>query len=126
MGLLFIPQIIYEYGEPRWNNIDRGTLKNSEKTCPSATLSTKKLVWIDLGANLGLHGQWLATNCLNHGMATPIFSLPGWSQEMSHGFIVTPLKRFPNNDDIHYSVQKSQKTVCCICQKLTSKMTMVH
>jgi hypothetical protein len=39
-GLLFIPQVIYEYGEPWWNDTDRGKPKNSEKTCPSATLST--------------------------------------------------------------------------------------
>jgi hypothetical protein len=25
-GLLFIPQIICEYGEPQWNDIDRGKL----------------------------------------------------------------------------------------------------
>jgi hypothetical protein len=24
-GLLFLSQVIYEYGEPRWNDIDRGT-----------------------------------------------------------------------------------------------------
>jgi hypothetical protein len=30
MGLLFIPQI-YEYGDPMWNDTDRGKLKNSEK-----------------------------------------------------------------------------------------------
>jgi hypothetical protein len=33
---------------PRWNDIDRGKLKNSEKTCPTATLSTKNptgLTW---------------------------------------------------------------------------------
>jgi hypothetical protein len=38
-GLLFIPQMMYEYGDPRWNDIDRGKPKNSEKTCPSTTLS---------------------------------------------------------------------------------------
>jgi hypothetical protein len=26
MGLLFIPQEIYEHGEPWWNDIDRGKL----------------------------------------------------------------------------------------------------
>jgi hypothetical protein len=26
MGLLFIPQEIYEYGEPWWSDIDRGKL----------------------------------------------------------------------------------------------------
>jgi hypothetical protein len=30
-GLLFIHQMIHEYGEPRWNDIDRGKPKNSEK-----------------------------------------------------------------------------------------------
>jgi hypothetical protein len=27
MDLLFIPQMIYEYGEPWWNDIVRGKLK---------------------------------------------------------------------------------------------------
>jgi hypothetical protein len=31
MGLLFIPQIIYEYGEPWWNYTDREKLKSSDK-----------------------------------------------------------------------------------------------
>jgi hypothetical protein len=30
-GLLFVPQVIYEYGEPRWNDIDRFQPNNSEK-----------------------------------------------------------------------------------------------
>jgi hypothetical protein len=29
--ILFIPQMIYEYGEPWWNDIDRRKPKNSEK-----------------------------------------------------------------------------------------------
>jgi hypothetical protein len=33
-GLLFIPQIIYEYEQPRWNDTDRGKPKNSEETLP--------------------------------------------------------------------------------------------
>jgi hypothetical protein len=65
MGLLFIAQIIYEYGEPWWNYTYRSRLKNSEKTCPSATLSTTNLSWTDLG----LCGERLATNHLNYGMA---------------------------------------------------------
>jgi hypothetical protein len=63
---LFIPQIIYEYGERRWNDIDRGKPKNSEKTCP--TLSTTNPTWIDPGANTGLRGKRPA-NHLNHGTA---------------------------------------------------------
>jgi hypothetical protein len=30
-GLLFIPQMIYGYGQPRWNDSDRKKLKNLEK-----------------------------------------------------------------------------------------------
>jgi hypothetical protein len=30
-NILFIPQIIHEYGERRWNDTDRGKPKNSEK-----------------------------------------------------------------------------------------------
>jgi hypothetical protein len=33
-GLLLILQVIYEYGEPRWNDTDRGKPKNSEKNLP--------------------------------------------------------------------------------------------
>jgi hypothetical protein len=33
-GLLLILQMIYEYGEPWWNDIDRGNLKNLEKNLP--------------------------------------------------------------------------------------------
>jgi hypothetical protein len=32
MGLLFIVQKIYEYGELQWNDADRTKLKNSERT----------------------------------------------------------------------------------------------
>jgi hypothetical protein len=31
MDILFIPQMIYEYGERRWNGIDRENAKNLEK-----------------------------------------------------------------------------------------------
>jgi hypothetical protein len=30
--ILFIPQTIYEFEERRWNDINRGKLKNTEKT----------------------------------------------------------------------------------------------
>jgi hypothetical protein len=30
-SLLFIPQVVYKYGEPRWNDIGRGNQNNSEK-----------------------------------------------------------------------------------------------
>jgi hypothetical protein len=31
---------LYGYGEPRWNDIDRGNQVTQRKTCPSANLST--------------------------------------------------------------------------------------
>jgi hypothetical protein len=38
MGLLFILQMIYEYGEPWWNDTDRGKQKNSEKNLAHASM----------------------------------------------------------------------------------------
>jgi hypothetical protein len=46
-----------------------GKLKNLEKTCPSATLSTTNPTWTNLGVNLGLFCERLATNHLSCGMA---------------------------------------------------------
>jgi len=67
--ILFIPQMIYEYGERRWNDIDRENRRTRRKTCPSATLSTTNPTWIDPGANPGLRGERPATNRLSHGTA---------------------------------------------------------
>jgi hypothetical protein len=64
-GLLFIPQIIYEHGEPRWNAMDRGKPNNLEKNLTSNALFTTNFTWADPGANTGLHGERPATNCLS-------------------------------------------------------------
>jgi hypothetical protein len=45
-----------------WNEDWQGKPKYSEKTCPSATLSTTNPTWPDLGSNLGRHGGKPATN----------------------------------------------------------------
>jgi hypothetical protein len=55
--------------EHQWNEIDRGKPTTHRKTCPSATLSTTNLTWIDLGSNPGLRGERPATNRLSHGTA---------------------------------------------------------
>jgi hypothetical protein len=53
-GLLFIHQIMYEHGEPRWNDTGRKNRKNSgEKSCPSAIMFTINSIWTDLGAIQG-------------------------------------------------------------------------
>jgi hypothetical protein len=44
--------------------------RTPRKTCPSATLSTTNLTWIDLGANPCLRGEMPATNDLSHGTVT--------------------------------------------------------
>jgi hypothetical protein len=56
----------YEYGEPRWNDIDRGNRITRRKTCPSATLSTTNSAWTDPGTNPCLRGERPATNRQNH------------------------------------------------------------
>jgi hypothetical protein len=66
---MFMPQMIYEFGELRWNDIDRGSQRTQRKTCPSATLSTINPIWIDPSANPGLRGERPVTNGLSHGTA---------------------------------------------------------
>jgi hypothetical protein len=41
--------------------------RTGRKSCPSATLPTTNLTWIDPGTNPGLRGQRPATNDLSHG-----------------------------------------------------------
>jgi hypothetical protein len=59
----------FQLMEHRWNEIDRGILKYSGKTCPSATLSTINHTRIDPGSNPGLRGERPAANRLSHGIA---------------------------------------------------------
>jgi hypothetical protein len=55
----------------RWNEDWQGKPKYSEKTCPSASLSTTDPTWSDLGSNPGRRGGKPATNRLSYG--------PAWS-----------------------------------------------
>jgi hypothetical protein len=61
--------MIYEYGEPWWNEID-GKSEEQRKICPSATLSTINFTWNDPGTNPGLRSERLASNCLSYDMAS--------------------------------------------------------
>jgi hypothetical protein len=54
-----------------WNGNWQGKSKYSEKTCPSATLSTTNPTWPDLGLNPGRRGGKPATNRLSYGTASP-------------------------------------------------------
>jgi hypothetical protein len=60
-GLLYLPRWLW-WWRIWWNEDWRGKPKYSEKTCPSATLSTTNLTWPDLGSNPGLRGGKPATN----------------------------------------------------------------
>jgi hypothetical protein len=60
----------------RWNVNWQGNPTYSEKTCPSATLSTANPTWPDPGSNPDHHGGKLATNRLSYGMALSLIILP--------------------------------------------------
>jgi hypothetical protein len=65
-GILLIVQMIHEYGKPRWNDIDRGKRKNSEKTLSQCHFVHHKSTWTDKGANPGIRRERPATNHLSH------------------------------------------------------------
>jgi hypothetical protein len=70
MGLLFIPQMIYEHGEPWWNYTDKGKQKNSKKNLSQCHFTHHKSpTWTDPVMNLGLQRERLATNPLSHSTA---------------------------------------------------------
>jgi hypothetical protein len=56
--------------EQQWNDIDRGTLKNSEKYLSQFHLSTTNPTQTDHGVKPGLHREKPMTNHLNCGTAT--------------------------------------------------------
>jgi hypothetical protein len=53
----------------RWNEDWQGKPKHSEKTCPSATLSTTNPTWTDPGSNPARRGGKSATNSLSYDAA---------------------------------------------------------
>jgi hypothetical protein len=52
-----------------WNEDWQGKPKYSEKTSPSAILSTTNTTWTDPNLNLGCRGGKPTTNCLSYGVA---------------------------------------------------------
>jgi hypothetical protein len=67
-GLLFIPQMIYAYGEPRWNDTDRGKPKIWEKILSHCHFVHHKFHMDQHGSKPGLCGERPATNRLSHGI----------------------------------------------------------
>jgi hypothetical protein len=68
LGLLSIPQMMYECGEPRWNDTDRETSKKLENNLALATLSAHP-TWPDPTANPGPPRRKAVTKRLSHGTA---------------------------------------------------------
>jgi hypothetical protein len=68
-GPIVNPQVVYVYGEPRWNDTDRENRRTRTKICPSATPSTTNTIWTDPGANSSLRDEKPATNHPSHGTA---------------------------------------------------------
>jgi hypothetical protein len=62
----------YDDGEFWWNEDRQGKPKYSEKTCPSATLSTTNPTWPDPGSNPHRRGGKPATNRLSYGVAVTL------------------------------------------------------
>jgi hypothetical protein len=58
-----------------WNEDWQGKQKYSEKSCPSATLSTTNPKWPDLGSNPGHRGGKPAINRLSYGTAILLLSI---------------------------------------------------
>jgi hypothetical protein len=56
-GLLFILQVIYEYGGPQWIDIDRGN-QRTRRTCPSVALFTTNPMCTDPSVNVGPWVIW--------------------------------------------------------------------
>jgi hypothetical protein len=86
-GIPFIPQMICEYGEPRWSDGDRGNRRARRKTVllVSATFSTTNSTWTDTGANRGLRGARPATNRLSRGVASYSRRVLKYSNRYSRG-----------------------------------------
>jgi hypothetical protein len=59
----------------------QGKPKYSEKTCPSAILSTTNPTWPDSGANPGRRGGKPATNRLSYGAAFLCFTYDSVSSQ---------------------------------------------
>jgi hypothetical protein len=92
----------------RWNENWQAKRKYSEKTCPSAILSTTNLTWTDLGSNPGRRGGKPATNCLSYGTA-PELLVPEPSP-LEVGFATARWKNYkpPSIDQIWQNWFKQQ------------------
>jgi hypothetical protein len=102
-----LPALDYRWvWSSRWNEDWQGKPKHSEKTCPSATLSTTNLTWPDPGSNPGLPCGKSTTNRLSYSTAlfyigrgcvtdwSPVQGVSPSVCKQETEFIVSPLTSF--------------------------------
>jgi hypothetical protein len=87
------PEWLWRWRIFRWNEDWQGKPKYSEKTCPSATLSTTNPTWPDPGLNPGRRGGKPATNRLSYGAA--IYGLQT-CRSVRIAKLLVPLPMFPS------------------------------
>jgi hypothetical protein len=85
IGLLYQPRMMSV--SSRLNENWQGKLKYSERTCPSATLSTTNSTWHDLGSNPGLRGRKPATNRLSCGTVNMVGYFTKLSSSKLHNIV---------------------------------------
>jgi hypothetical protein len=73
-----------------------------EKTCPSATLSTRNPTWTDPGSNPGLRGGRSATNRLSDGTASRASYVSHLQEFQSCGLPLDSRVFQPLGESLHY------------------------
>jgi hypothetical protein len=144
--------MIYDYGEPRWNDTDRGKQKNSgKKPCPSATLFTINSTWTDLGVTRAstMRGRGLTAWAMAWptvvyayfhtcaGTASPpkshtsthmhghwVFKISGGAQFWVANFVGRQCQRIQNAADDKEPVPRTQGTngVVLVCSNVFSAL----
>jgi hypothetical protein len=93
-----------------WNEDWQGKPKYSEKTCPSATLSTTNPTWRDPGSNTGHRGGKPATNRLSYGPAVKL-NINSALLILMEGDWLSTNRDIPFcSQDVHYHIHKSLLT----------------
>jgi hypothetical protein len=68
-GLLFVPKMVYEVWEPRWQDTDRGNPKNAKKN-KSQCHTVDHKYHMESSGREHVPPPWEAGDCLSHGTAS--------------------------------------------------------
>jgi hypothetical protein len=100
----------YDNGDFLWNEDWQGKPKCSEKTCPSAILSTTNSTWQDPGLNPGRRGGKPATYSLSYGAAIRMDQCER-SKSWPVMMLITVKISFEVSADLMLGTNKSRSTV---------------